>query len=77
MSEGLAQQMANEWEHQVREYAKKNPKKNPFTIYLALLIEHDILRSHAMQNESPLWDSLDISRRAVEILKERMERKPA
>lgn len=82
MSEGLAQQLANEWEFKVREYKKAHPKKNPFGLMLQLMIRDGIYKSEGSdtvkfegnyyQTTSAAWNHNDTAKRVVEILKERI-----
>jgi len=81
VSEGLAQQMANEWEFKVREYAKRNPKSKPFSVTLRMLIQRDIEQFEKSDivcidgdyyQRQGKWSSKEIAERAMEILKERL-----
>lgn len=71
MSLGLAQEMANQWEWYVRSYKKKYPNRNPFSSELYCMISRDAER----QSQPTDWCSRDVARKAMEILKERIDGK--
>jgi hypothetical protein len=68
MSYGLAVELANEWEHKVREYKKTH--KVAVTGFLAMMIEDDAEKSGA--GLEGMWSSRDVANKACVILAERI-----
>lgn len=68
MSYGLALQLADEWEQEVRHYKKTH--KKAVTPLLEMMIDQAAARAGAPIDG--MWNHQDVARKACEILKERL-----
>lgn len=72
-SYGLAVQLADEWESEVRAYRKRHPKKTSLPILLEDVFDRQAIRAGAPN--SGMWNHRDVAKKACQILKERLGEK--
>jgi aspartate/tyrosine/aromatic aminotransferase len=69
-SYGLAVQLADEWEKELRAYKQRHPDRKAVTEFLEDLMDRQAIRAGAPDHG--MWNHRDVANKTCEILRERL-----